>query len=65
MITIENADFCCPYCNVINVVRLPMLPSYPFVVLCQVDQGGCDRYFVAQIKNVDLVTNTQKIGGEE
>lgn len=37
----------CPYCNTPNVIQAALRPE---VHLCDPDNGGCDRWFVAEVR---------------
>ena len=44
-----NVRVCCPYCSVKNNVKVDPLDTGPTIILCDIDEGGCDRYFAAKI----------------
>ena len=45
----------CPYCECEGFYTIKDQRS-PFVVLCEADYHGCDRYFVASVRFSAIVT---------
>ncbi len=56
----------CPYCfhRQLISVEYPTLYKRPKVVTCDLEEGGCDKHFVAYTR-VELFADTAKIEGEE
>ena len=52
----------CPYCGFKQEMRLG---SGTQLVICDCDNGGCDRYYVARIIGQEVCGETLKIEGEE
>lgn len=53
----------CPMCGIVNTLRPEIqrgvIDRKPFIVLCDGESGGCDRYFVAEVTlNVTVRTAT-------
>ena len=45
-----TTDIDCPYCQATNKVAVEQKWSDLQIVLCDPDSGGCDKYFVAEIR---------------
>jgi transcription elongation factor Elf1 len=56
----------CPYCQHINnvTVELKQHQTERVVVLCDIDSGGCDKYFVLEAY-IEVKTESYKIEGKE
>ena len=54
----------CPYCGTIHTALLDNDWGGKQILLCYPDNGGCDRYFVADIR-ITIEAKGLKIEGEE
>ena len=45
-----TTDIDCPYCQATNKVAVEQKWSDLQIILCEPDSGGCDKYFVAEIR---------------
>jgi hypothetical protein len=61
----KSVEVRCPYCGTVNMVDIEF-PGYsqPRVITCDIEQGGCDKYFVVQ-PHVNVEVKTYKIEGME
>jgi hypothetical protein len=55
-------DIACPYCSQ-TFDRTLDVDKVRHLILCPIEEGGCDRYFVLRI-SCKVEMNTQKIVGE-
>lgn len=53
----------CPYCGMVSNIKCDCLYDDMKVVLCDFMDGGCDKYFVADI-TVLIKTSGKKIQGD-
>lgn len=53
----------CPYCGTDGYYSITSMDS-PFVVLCDIESGGCDKYFAAKVKLTATVTTMAIIDDE-
>jgi hypothetical protein len=56
----------CPYCQHKNkgIVKLKQHQTERVVVLCDIDSGGCDKYYVTKM-NIEVKTEEYKIEEKE
>lgn len=65
-----NATFVCPHCEFRMTAGQKILDFIgakeytPFLVNCDVEMGGCGKYFVATMK-VEVIIKTQKVEIED
>lgn len=52
----------CPYCGYSQEIRIDRTRE---IVLCDIDEGGCDRFYVARIVSKEVFGETLRIEGEE
>jgi hypothetical protein len=47
----ENKTFRlkCPYCGITSKYMVPLTDGWPKNILCDVEAGGCDRFFAVSI----------------
>lgn len=62
----RNVEIKCPYCGFVNKVNLEYEDQYPSpgIIICDSEEGGCDRYFVIKPR-INLEARTFKIEGVE
>lgn len=65
MLTNAHADdvrIRCPYCGTDGYYSIT--DSRPFVVLCDIESGGCDKYFAAKVRMFAIVTTMAIVDDE-
>lgn len=61
---IRSAMVKCPYCEHRNMVDVRDDYAQKQVVTCALDEGGCDRDFVADIR-VSIIVDSLRIEGQD
>jgi len=63
MITFDILETECPYCNMIQKVRLESFPQW-WATCCDEGIGGCGKLFIYKVVGTPRII-TRKVEGEE
>jgi len=67
MIEINEVHVQCPYCNTQIKIDTNLIKVFKYgmnILLCPVEEGGCDRYFAFKL-NIAINAKSYKIEGQE
>jgi len=58
-------EFRCPYCGIENIIRAAGLENGANLIICDPEEGGCDRYFFAKVSTKVVIDEIQPIGSSQ
>jgi len=65
-ITYDQVLIDCPYCNQGQKMWTKGMQRYqPHMYLCDIDQGGCDKWFAVRVKTHIIKMETMAIEGQQ